>query len=151
MNYSLLLLPLFLLLSNCLGAQRGERRERIQSLKVAYISQKIDLKPEQAQIFWPLYNKFKAEERALRREARKAPKALEEMSEAELNAFLNAQILREEKFLSLRRKMLDEYKGVLSLRQIAQLQEAERSFRREVLKQAKGRGHNQGLKADTDE
>ena len=36
--------------------QRKERHERIQALKVAFITEKLELTPEEAQQFWPVFN-----------------------------------------------------------------------------------------------
>ncbi|WP_224490985.1 hypothetical protein [Robertkochia flava] len=34
------------------------RRERIKSLKVAYLTEKLELLPDEAAIFWPRYNQY---------------------------------------------------------------------------------------------
>ena len=36
--------------------QRKKEFERIQSEKIAFITQELDLSPEEAQVFWPVYN-----------------------------------------------------------------------------------------------
>jgi hypothetical protein len=45
-------------------AQQGsdaELRDRIRAAQVAYLSQKLDLTPDEAQKFWPLYNQYTKE------------------------------------------------------------------------------------------
>src|SRR3954462_11911674 len=45
-------------------AQQGsdaELRDRIRAAHVAYLSQKLDLTPDEAQKFWPLYNQYTKE------------------------------------------------------------------------------------------
>ena len=37
---------------------RNAKKERIQALKVAYITEKLALTPDQAQVFWPIYNTY---------------------------------------------------------------------------------------------
>ena len=34
------------------------RAEKIQSLKIAFITQKLQLTPDEAQKFWPVYNQY---------------------------------------------------------------------------------------------
>lgn len=47
-----------LLSLGCIWAQRPHYRysERVKSLQIAYISQEMQLLPEEAQTFWPIYN-----------------------------------------------------------------------------------------------
>ncbi len=37
------------------------RAEKIQSLKIAFITQKLQLTPDEAQKFWPVYNQYDKE------------------------------------------------------------------------------------------
>ena len=54
--YSLLILLLF----TSLGFSQGfrDKKEKIKALKIAFISQKLSLTTEQAEKFWPIYNKY---------------------------------------------------------------------------------------------
>lgn len=46
-------------------AQKGEKpeydKEKLESAKVAFITQRLDLSPEQAEKFWPAYNQHSKE------------------------------------------------------------------------------------------
>jgi len=37
---------------------KEDRREKVDALKVGFITKKLDLSSEEAQKFWPVYNKF---------------------------------------------------------------------------------------------
>lgn len=52
-----ILLTLLLLMYAGLHAQ-DNRRERIKSLKVAYLTEKLELQPDEAAAFWPVYNQY---------------------------------------------------------------------------------------------
>lgn len=56
----LLTILIVLLFTFQLQAQES-RRERIKALKIAYLTEKLDLQPEQASAFWPLYNTYEDE------------------------------------------------------------------------------------------
>src|SRR5687768_7964578 len=43
------------------SAPRPESKEKIEAMKVGYITQKLDLTSKEAQSFWPVYNEFNAE------------------------------------------------------------------------------------------
>jgi hypothetical protein len=47
-----------LLLTMNVVAQSPEKRERIKALKVAFITEKLELTESEAQKFWPIYNTF---------------------------------------------------------------------------------------------
>ena len=48
------------------NAQRHERDfQKIESYKIQYLTEKLDLSPEMAQKFWPVYNQYQKEMRAI--------------------------------------------------------------------------------------
>ena len=52
-----ILIVLFLLFSTTLMfGQRRPDKEKIKSLKIAYITERLNLKSSEAQAFWPIYN-----------------------------------------------------------------------------------------------
>ena len=42
-------------------AQPGKRMERIHAIKVAYLTDKLQLTSEQSEKFWPIYNRYEEE------------------------------------------------------------------------------------------
>ncbi|MCB0697691.1 MAG: hypothetical protein KDC07_10020, partial [Chitinophagaceae bacterium] len=46
---------------------RDHKHDRIKALKIAYITEKLDLTSEQAQKFWPVYNRYEKEKWDTRR------------------------------------------------------------------------------------
>ena len=75
--------------------QRKKEFERIQAEKIAFITQELDLTPEEAQVFWPVYNQCWKELLAANKKKMDAfgefrgDKA-EGLSDAELEKKLNA-------------------------------------------------------------
>ena len=60
---------IFLFLSNYLCvAQTESRLEKIEALKIAFITKELNLSPEEAQRFWPLYNNYTQELKKVRQE-----------------------------------------------------------------------------------
>ncbi len=51
------------------GAVRAQNGNRLEALKIAYITKKMDLSPDEAQRFWPFYNQYAAELRQARQYA----------------------------------------------------------------------------------
>lgn len=114
---------------------------RIQSMKVAYITDQLRLSPEESQQFWPLYNQYEEEERKLRRDFRPA-RPIANMSDQEAETFIMRNLEMEEKMISIKRDYYQKFKKVISPRQIALLQKLEQDFKKELLKRLQERRNN---------
>lgn len=140
-------LILLLLVTTLSFGQRGNR-EKIKSLKVAFITEKLELSSKEAQQFWPVYNKFEEEREILRRkeriEIREKIKDVSTLSETEaeklLTQFTEFNATEEE----LNRSYLTAIKKVLSAKKTLLLLRSEEEFKRRLLKQYRqNRGNGQ--------
>ena len=61
-----LLFPLFMFSQNI----SDEKRKKIESQKIAYITKALDLSSEEAQVFWPVYNNFSDEMKSIKEKIR---------------------------------------------------------------------------------
>lgn len=121
--------------------QDPKAQERIKNLRIAYISDKLGLTPEQAEKFWPVYREFSDKRKELRMEFAK--------SRNEMNAQNPNQQNQEElvkRGLELKQKELDlekDYSGrlmkIISAQQMLNLRKAEGDFQRIVLQQVQQR------------
>ena len=118
------------------GFDRKERQEkmqsRIESKKVAFITQKLDLTPTEAQQFWPLYNEYQAKMKDFRKQNKTKLKG-EDISESEANEFLENLFSREQNELELKKEYFNKLKTVVSAKKVAHLYMLERQFRDEIL------------------
>ncbi|NLX29986.1 MAG: hypothetical protein GXY59_13555 [Bacteroidales bacterium] len=82
------LLTLFLLLSMASTAQKegGPDFEKFKSQKIAFLTEKMNLTPREAQEFWPVYNQFEKERMELQFKRREL-----EMKTRDENATLSDQ------------------------------------------------------------
>ena len=85
---------------------------RLQAYKIAFLTKKLNLTPEEAQQFWPIYNKYENEMRAARVEGRTSKKEIE----------------TEEKILNIRKKYNSEFTKALSTEKVNTLFRSEREF-----------------------
>ena len=51
-------LLIFFVMLGSLSQIKAQDGEKIQSLKIAFITQKLQLTPDEAQKFWPVYNQY---------------------------------------------------------------------------------------------
>lgn len=119
--------------------ERVEKKEKIEAMKVAYITKELDLTAEEAQKFWPIYNAREAELQAVRKQMHHpaGEKKLEDMTDAEIEKMIQDQIALKQKELDIEKTYHAKFKEVLSIKKIALLYKAEREFKREVMRQWK--------------
>lgn len=98
-----------------LGFSQEDPKEggRIEALKIAYITKKLNLSTDEAQRFWPIYNQYADEIRRVRVEQRQ--KQLPEID-------------TEEKILSIRKRYNTEFSRALSAEKINTFFRSEKDF-----------------------
>lgn len=119
------------------------KRERLEALKVAYLTQELQLTPEEAQRFWPLHNEMTQKMRDMRKQQRvtrmEAKNDFDSMSDAELSEAINKEFEFEQRELDLKKEYNIKFIKILPIKKVAKLHIAEKGFRRELLKGARDR------------
>lgn len=134
---------LVLLMAFSAQAQPGKRMERIHAIKVAYLTDKLQLTSEQSEKFWPIYNRYEEERFAIGRKYRKEAIGEGKTPEEAMRS-IDDDIEMQEKMLELRKKYKEEFLKVISPKQLATLVESEREFKKLLLQQLKERRENRG-------
>lgn len=119
----------------------SEARSKIQAARVAYITQRLGLTPEESQRFWALHNEFEAERDKIRGKYKPA-RPVESMSDQEADAFISRRFDMEAELLSLKRDYFQRFKKAVSPQKIALFNKADREFRLELLKRVQERRQN---------
>jgi hypothetical protein len=86
---------------------------RLEALKIAYLTKKLNLSTDEAQKFWPIYNQYMSEIKKTRIDAR-------ENKEGEIPT--------EEKLLNIRKKYNGEFNKALSSEKVNTFFKAEKEF-----------------------
>jgi hypothetical protein len=107
------------------GKQDGGR---IEALKIAYLTKKLNLSTEEAQKFWPIYNQYIAEVRKTRQDAR---------------ANNTKEIDVEEKLLNIRKRYDGEFSKALTKEKVNTFFRAEKEFSTVLRKELLERRQNQ--------
>ena len=124
--------------------QRAKMQERIEAQRVAFITQKLDLTPDEAAKFWPLYNEFKKLQKTKRAEIMPG-KPLKELNDSEAEKLIEKRLTMEEKMIEIKRDYFKKLKEVIPTTKIALLFQIEMEFNREILEKLRQRqGQGQG-------
>ncbi len=127
-------------------AQRNDKFKRIKAKKIAFITERLDLTENEAEKFWPLYNKFEKEKHKLFKQEKETIKnkinaagGVEKISEQEakkcLDLFHKIKSSLEAKKTAFHNDLLE----FLSAKKVLQLEVLEHRFNKSMLKRFKER------------
>ncbi len=143
----LAILTIFVTLN--VAAQEGpfirKKKEQIKSLKVAFITNELDLTPEEATKFWPIYNANEDKQQEIKKQRFKGylertdESSFEKLSEKEATILLAQMESNEEELFQARKKFIVNLKGAISPLKILKLKKAEENFNRKLLQQYRDR------------
>jgi Spy/CpxP family protein refolding chaperone len=118
-------------------------KENMQAMKIAFITKQLNITEQQATTFWPVYNKYEAEKKALRKSVfgeAKPEKPLDEMTNEDADKMINNYLDFKTKELELSKKYVAEFKKVLDAKQVAKLITSENHFKNMLMQHGKSGG-----------
>ncbi|MBN8696377.1 MAG: hypothetical protein J0L87_07595 [Bacteroidetes bacterium] len=119
----------------------AEKKQNIEAMKIAFITQKLDLTPEEAQQFWPVYNQYNDKLQELRKKRKAEFKEnkdnFETLSDKEVEQIVDSEITFKQKEIDLQKEYHAKYKAVLPIKKVAKLYHAEEQFKRVLLEKLK--------------
>lgn len=129
------------LLTNNVYAQNQKALDKIESAKIALITERLELTPQQAEKFWPIYNQYSAERKALRREYRsfRSKSEAKDLSEEDSKLILDQGRELKSRKLSIDEEYTEKLNDVITNKQLLQLRSAEEDFRSMLLQRLQQR------------
>lgn len=98
----------------------GQRAEKIQALKIAFITQKLHLTSAEAEKFWPVYNEYSNEIKNLKANNREGD-----------------VLDNDQKLLDIRKKYKPAFENILGPQRLNDFFNAEREFRNVLIQRLK--------------
>lgn len=114
---------------------KSKHMDRMKAKKIAYITDALELTPEESAQFWPIYNQFKKEYNALRGDRR----SYTDLTEAEALNQLDQYIERDAKELELKKAYNAKFLDVISAKKLIKLRHVERKFKHDMLNDIKSK------------
>ena len=138
------LTSILLILSFSLATFAQSNGDKIKTLKIAYITEKLNLNEKEAQKFWPIYNEFEEENSNLRKQSYEARKKtdLNNISEEDALQLLKKIRQNEEKKEKLETNFINNLMKVISAKKIILLHKIEDDFKRKMFDEYKRRGRH---------
>lgn len=118
------------------GPPDGDKGERIEALRIAFISRELNLSPQEAEKFWPVYNQFRGDLKTLHQNFKFGGKE-------PLNA--EQQLDFEQKKLDLKKKYKGQFEGCLGKDKVNQLYNLEQKFHDKLKEMREQRQQQKGM------
>jgi hypothetical protein len=119
--------------------QRRPDKEKIKSLKVAYITERLNLTSSEAQSFWPIYNAHEEQMESFREQERsgiyRKIRDMETLNDNEVERLLEDLIALQESKQNANSQFLKDIRTVISAKKTFILLKTENGFKRRLLQQ----------------
>lgn len=119
------------------------RKVDIEAARIAFITKEVGLTPEEAQVFWPVYNQYQEEMKGVRKEQRELRKGARQnfdtKSDKEIEDWMDREIALRQEEVALQQKYHVKLKEVLPIKKLARLYMAEEKFKKQMLQRLKDR------------
>jgi Spy/CpxP family protein refolding chaperone len=139
--FAILLISLCAVTSAQAQHRSDEEIKKIQDAKVAIITNRLNLTPEQSTGFWPVYNDYSQKRREIHRAQRKIindKKAEGKTDDQVLNNLKEVQDLKQQE-LDLEKEYQNKFLKVITASQVIELYKAERTFNDMLIQRLKQR------------
>lgn len=127
-------------------SQMHGRNNEVESFKIAWITEKLDLSAEDAKIFWPIYNAYQREIYTLRSASssklisnRKITE-INELSDTEVQTLIASELDFKQRELNIEKKYNSKFKEALPIKTLAKFYRAQEAFKKELLNRYRPRG-----------
>lgn len=134
-----------LLVSNAFGQEEmnKEKEDKIEALKVGFITQELNLTSTEAEKFWPVYNEMDAKMKEIRQSCRKINQELRESEEKISNDDAKKKLAtlfeNDQKELDLKKEYSEKFIKIIGEKRTLKLLSLEHEFRRVLLERLKDR------------
>ncbi|MBK5284179.1 MAG: hypothetical protein JJE25_02160 [Bacteroidia bacterium] len=112
-------------------------KEKLESLKIGFLTERLKLTPDEAKVFWPVYNQFQDELEKVRKQRRETfrnpNETFDDISDRDLEKMIDNEIILRQNELDIMKKYNPQFKQVLPIRKVALLYKTEEDFKRKLL------------------
>ena len=150
MKFFTAVIAAFMIFTATSSAQPKEKNnwhQKMQSEMIAFITAELELTPEEAQVFWPVYNQIAATKAESQKTVAAAYKALKEAlnnkdaSDEQVNILLDEYLAAKKAHNAPDKGEVEKYRKVLPAKKVAKLYTAQEKFRRNHIRNFKGKNH----------
>jgi hypothetical protein len=117
--------------------QDPKAQQKIKAAHAAYITERLELTPQEAEQFWPVYREYAAKRQTIRQQFRDAKK-----SGQDEKTLLDLDLKIKQQELDLEKDYSGRLQKVITPQKLMNLRQAEGDFRKLILRQIQRRNQN---------
>ncbi len=134
MNRILRILTLLLLLFNRQLLSAQPEKDKVEALRVSFISKRVELTGAEAEKFWPVYNEYNDKIKAIRKNLRQSyRKKSETLTEKEAEELYYLDLQSKQAETDVHKVYSEKIKGIIGFKKFVKLRQAEEDFKREII------------------
>jgi len=118
---------------------RQQHRERIKAMKVAYITQELNMDAKLAEKFWPVYNQYECSKTDLHKKEHFQSENIDNITEAEAEKMLTEFLNIEKEEYTVKKELYANLKEIMSAREIVKLHKLESDFNKKLIREYRAR------------
>lgn len=122
------------------GKDHEEMSEQLKAMRVAMITQNLNLSADEAAKFFPIYNEYSTKRENIKKQLKQNRRESRNLTGTKLEASFKKGFELREQELALDKLYFEKFKTVISVEKIMELYRTERQFRRMLLKELSKRG-----------
>ncbi len=130
------------------GEGAKAKKEKVEQLKIAYLTKHLELTTEESEKFWPVYNEMSTKLRDNNKERMKISKELrdnlETLKEAEIKTKMEAILNTEQQEVNIKKEYSSKIAAIIGYKKSVKLVSLERQFRQELKKELEKRKSESG-------
>lgn len=139
------------------GNRRGSQmdREKLQAARIAFLTNRLELTPETAKVFWPIFTQYDNEKSKLSKKYRAEQRLLfdegtRNISDENADKMLAIYLEQKQAELDLEKIYLNRFKGVLTMRQVWRVIRFDSDFRRSLMQRVSRGSETEGKSKPND-
>jgi hypothetical protein len=120
--------------------ETNDRSERVEALKIGFITEQLALTTKEASAFWPVYNEFTTQMKTIRQKQKENARSFSanaNPTDADSEKFISAQLAHKQAEVNLTKKYAQEFRKVLPVSKVAKLLTLEHAFKQQLLQRLK--------------
>jgi hypothetical protein len=143
--FTLCLLSVFFNIEYTL-AQALDKTERLRIHKIAFFTEKLQLSPEEAQQFWPIYNEYQKSKNKIIEDRKNTSvhfiQNLKTLTDKEIEELTDRYIQSFNRETELLLEYYGKFKAVLPIRKVMRIYQAENQYKNFLLRQIRDQREN---------
>jgi len=135
---------IFLVLVNSSSAFAQNQKDKVEALRVDYITKRVELSSAESEKFWPIYNEYNDKIKAIRKNLRQSyRKGPENLSDQESEQLYILFVQSKQAEVDVHKQYNDKLKVIIGARKMVKLHLAEEEFRMKVMRSLNPKGEGE--------